>query len=49
VSRLGTVNPSAQAALTLIKQIGIVPEWDEYWDRYTLADRGTTGEERRRR
>ena len=26
--------PSAQAAIALIKQIGIVPEWDEYWDRY---------------
>jgi 3-oxoadipate enol-lactonase len=34
VSRLGTVYPSAQAALALIKQIGIIPEWDEYWDRY---------------
>ena len=26
--------PSAEAALALIKQIGIIPEWDEYWDRY---------------
>ncbi len=26
--------PSAQAAIALVKQIGIVPEWDEYWDRY---------------
>ena len=34
VSQLGTVYPSAQAAIALIKQIGIVPEWDEYWDRY---------------
>ena len=34
VSRLGTVYPSAEAALALIKQIGIIPEWDEYWDRY---------------
>ena len=34
VSRLDTVYPSVQAALTLIKQIGIVPEWDEYWERY---------------
>ncbi len=34
VSRLGTVYPSAQAAFALIKQIGIIPEWDEYWDRY---------------
>jgi pimeloyl-ACP methyl ester carboxylesterase len=33
-SRLGTVYPSAQAAIALIKQIGIVPEWDQYWDRY---------------
>jgi len=34
VSRLGTVYPSAQAAIAMIKQIGIIPEWDEYWDRY---------------
>jgi 3-oxoadipate enol-lactonase len=34
VSRLGAVYPSAQAAIALIKQIGIVPEWDEYWDHY---------------
>jgi len=34
VDRLGTVYPSAQAAIALIKQTGIVPEWDEYWDRY---------------
>ena len=34
VSRLGAVYPSAQAAIAPIKQIGIVPEWDEYWDRY---------------
>ena len=34
VSRLGTVYPSAQAAIEQIKQIGIIPRWDEYWDRY---------------
>ncbi|MDP9144898.1 MAG: alpha/beta hydrolase [Actinomycetota bacterium] len=34
VSRLGTVYPSAQAAIEQIKQIGIIPGWDEYWDRY---------------
>ena len=34
VNRLGAVYPSAQAAIALIKQIGIIPEWDEYWDRY---------------
>ena len=34
VSRLGAVYPSAQAALALIKQIGIIPGWDQYWDRY---------------
>ena len=34
VSRLGTMYPSEQAAIALIKQIGIIPEWDEYWDRY---------------
>ena len=34
VSRLGAVYPSAQAAIALIKQFGIIPGWDEYWDRY---------------
>jgi len=34
VGRLGTVYPSAQAATALIKQTGIIPAWDEYWDRY---------------
>jgi hypothetical protein len=34
VSRLDAVYPSARAAIALIKQIGIIPEWDEYWDRY---------------
>jgi pimeloyl-ACP methyl ester carboxylesterase len=34
VSRLGMVYPSAQAAIALIKQTGIIPGWDEYWDRY---------------
>jgi pimeloyl-ACP methyl ester carboxylesterase len=38
VGRLGTVYPSAQAALALIKQIGIIPGWDEYWDRYFLYE-----------
>jgi pimeloyl-ACP methyl ester carboxylesterase len=38
VSRLGTVYPSAQAAIALIKQIGIIPKWDEYWDRYFLYE-----------
>ena len=34
VSGLGTVYPSAQAAIELVKQTGLIPEWDEYWDRY---------------
>jgi len=34
VSRLGTVYPSAQAAIEQVKQLGIIPGWDEYWDRY---------------
>jgi pimeloyl-ACP methyl ester carboxylesterase len=34
VGRLGTVYPSAQAAIALIKQIGIIPGWDQHWDRY---------------
>ena len=38
VSRLGTAYPSAQAAIALIKQIGIIPDWDEYWDRYFLYE-----------
>jgi hypothetical protein len=28
VGRLGTVSPSAPAAVALIKQTGIIPEWD---------------------
>ena len=48
VSRLGTVYPSAEAAIALIKQIGIIPEWDEYWDRYFLYElRDVTGGVRR--
>ena len=41
MSRLGAVYPSAQAAIALIKQIGIIPGWDQYWDRcflYELRD-----------
>jgi pimeloyl-ACP methyl ester carboxylesterase len=40
VSRLGTVYPLAQAAIALVKQIGIIPEsdWDEYWDRYFMYE-----------
>jgi pimeloyl-ACP methyl ester carboxylesterase len=38
VSRLGAVYPSAQAAIEVIKQIGIIPEWDEYWNRYFLYE-----------
>ena len=38
VSRLGTVYPSAQAAIAPIKQIGIIPGWDQYWDRYFLYE-----------
>ncbi|MHB8681453.1 MAG: alpha/beta fold hydrolase [Acidimicrobiales bacterium] len=34
VGRLGAVYPSADAAIELIKQIGMVPEWNEYWERY---------------
>jgi pimeloyl-ACP methyl ester carboxylesterase len=34
VGRLGTVYPSAPAAIALIKQTGFIPGWDEYWDRY---------------
>ena len=38
VSRLGAVYPSAEAAIALIKQTGIIPDWDEYWDRYFLYE-----------
>ena len=38
VSRLGTVYPSAEAAIALVRQLGIVPEWDEYWDRYSAYE-----------
>ena len=34
ISRLGTVYPSAEVAIGLIKQAGIVPEWNDYWERY---------------
>jgi pimeloyl-ACP methyl ester carboxylesterase len=34
VSRLGMVYPSAKAAIEQVKQFGIIPAWDEYWDRY---------------
>ena len=34
VGRLGTVYPSTQAAIAAIKQTGIIPGWNEYWDRY---------------
>jgi pimeloyl-ACP methyl ester carboxylesterase len=34
VQRLGSVYPSADAAISLIKQIGLVPDWSEYWERY---------------
>ena len=38
VSQLGTVYPSAQAAIAMIKQTGIIPQWDQYWDRYFLYE-----------
>ncbi len=38
VSRLGAVYPSAQVAIALIKQTSIIPEWDQYWDRYFLYE-----------
>jgi len=38
LSRLGTVYPSAEAAIALVKQLGIIPEWDQYWDRYFLYE-----------
>ena len=38
VSRLGAVYPSADGAIALIKQLGIIPDWDEYWQRYFLYE-----------
>ena len=44
VSRLGTVYPSAQAAIAVIKQAGLIPAWDQYWDRYFAYElRGVSG------
>jgi pimeloyl-ACP methyl ester carboxylesterase len=34
INRLGAVYPSADAAIGLIKQMGMVPEWSDYWERY---------------
>ena len=34
IDRLGVIYPSADAAVGLIKQLGIIPEWNEYWERY---------------
>ena len=42
VSRLGTMYPSAGAAIALVRQLGIVPEWDEYWDRYFATNCATS-------
>lgn len=38
INRLGAVYPSADAAIGLIKQLGMVPEWNEYWERYFRYD-----------
>ena len=38
IDRLGVVYPSAAAAIGLIKQLGIIPEWNEYWERYFLYE-----------
>jgi pimeloyl-ACP methyl ester carboxylesterase len=34
VSRLGAVYPSADAYLSLVRQIGTVEPWSDYWERY---------------
>jgi pimeloyl-ACP methyl ester carboxylesterase len=34
VSRLGAVYPSVEAYLALVRQIGTVEPWSEYWERY---------------
>jgi len=31
---LGTVYRSLQEAIDQVKRLGIIPRWDEYWDRY---------------
>jgi pimeloyl-ACP methyl ester carboxylesterase len=34
VNRLGTVYPSVEAYLDMVKQIGTVSPWSDYWERY---------------
>lgn len=34
VSRLGAVYPSVEAYLALVRQIGTVEPWSDYWERY---------------
>ena len=44
VDGLGMVYPSPQAAIDQVKRLGIIPEWDEYWDRYVRYEmRDVTG------
>jgi pimeloyl-ACP methyl ester carboxylesterase len=38
VSRLGAVYPSAEAFIALVRQIGTVEPWSEYWERYFRYD-----------
>jgi pimeloyl-ACP methyl ester carboxylesterase len=38
VSRLGAVYPSAEAFTALVRQIGTVEPWSEYWERYFRYD-----------
>lgn len=38
VNRLGTVYPSADAFIALVRQIGTVEPWSEYWERYFHYD-----------
>ena len=34
IDRLGALYPSADDAIGLIRKSGLVPEWNEYWERY---------------
>ena len=38
VNRLGAVYPSAEAFIALVRQIGTIEPWSEYWERYFQYD-----------
>jgi pimeloyl-ACP methyl ester carboxylesterase len=38
VNRLGAVYPSEEACIALVRQIGTIEPWSEYWERYFRYD-----------